>query len=178
MRWSELETRQPALASVARRKLVEPGVLLVGTVRRDGSARVSGVEPLIMDGELWLSMMQRSTKALDLYRDPRIQLHSIVTGPNAGPEVKIRGAVRQEHDREVQERYAAKVEADVGWQPVVGHFALFGVDIDDLTYISYDEASGDQHVARWPTDVEYLRPAISPTKLGPPEPVRRLTRPE
>jgi Pyridoxamine 5'-phosphate oxidase len=107
MKWSEIAPREPALAAVAHDRLIAPGVLLVGTIRRDGSPRISGVEPLVMDGRLWLSMMQASTKAHDLHRDPRILLHSIVTGPEGTPEVKIRGSVREETGRQVQERYAA-----------------------------------------------------------------------
>ena len=68
MRWSDISARQRALAAVAHDQLVKPGVLLVGTTRRDGSARISGAEPLIMDGELWLSMMPTSAKARDLNR--------------------------------------------------------------------------------------------------------------
>jgi hypothetical protein len=175
MKWSELEQRQPRLGAAARDKLIKPGVLLIGTVRRDGSARISGVEPLIMDDHLWLSMMQRSTKALDLYRDPRIQLHSIVTGPEAGTEVKVSGRARLETDEDVHRRYAAQVAAEIKWVPVVGDFALFAVEIESLTYIGYDEATGAQHVARWPDNDEFLRPTISPTRLGPRQPVRRLT---
>jgi hypothetical protein len=81
MRWSEFAAGERALAAVAHDQLVKPGVVLAGTTRRDGSARISGVEPMIMDGELWLSMMPSSVKARDLYRDPRILLHSIVTSP-------------------------------------------------------------------------------------------------
>ena len=44
--------RQPALGVVAHDLLIRPGVLLVGTTRRDGSARISGAEPLLMDGQL------------------------------------------------------------------------------------------------------------------------------
>jgi hypothetical protein len=77
---------QPALAAATRNLLIEPGVRLAGTTRRDGSARISGVEPLVVDGVLWLSMMHTSTKARDLARDPRIVLHSIVTGPDAAPD--------------------------------------------------------------------------------------------
>ena len=58
MRWSEISGRQPALGAIAERLLIEPGVLLAGTTRRDGTARISGVEPLVLDGELWLSMMR------------------------------------------------------------------------------------------------------------------------
>jgi hypothetical protein len=48
------------------------------------------------------------------------------------------------------------------------------VDIDDVTYIGHDAGSNAQHVARWPAGGEYLRPALTPTTLGPPQPVRRL----
>ena len=86
MRWSEFAACQPALAAVAHDQLIGPGVVLIGTRRRDNSARISGVEPLIMDGELWLSMMPASTKARDLRRDPRILLHSIITNPSPRPK--------------------------------------------------------------------------------------------
>jgi hypothetical protein len=176
MRWIDLERGQPDLEAIARRKLIKPGVLLIGTTRKDGTARISGIEPLLMDGHLWLSMMEHSTKAHDLYRDPRLVLHSIVTGPEAGAEVKVRGTARREHDQHTHQHYAEKVTADIGWQPVVGHFALFAVDINDITYISFDETTGAQHVAQWPANIEYIRPSLSPTKLGPPQPIRRLTQ--
>src|SRR5882757_4803609 len=99
MRWRDIATHQPTLAAAATEKLIKPGVLLSGTTRRDGTARISGVEPLIMDGELWLSMMSSSAKAHDLRRDPRILLHSIVTGPErvragCAGAVRRRGRVR------------------------------------------------------------------------------------
>jgi hypothetical protein len=56
MRWHNFESRQPVLASVGADKLTGPGVVLVATIRRDGSARLSPVEPLLWDGDLWLSM--------------------------------------------------------------------------------------------------------------------------
>ena len=71
MRWSELEHRQPRLAAKARERLVEPGVLLVVSLRRDGTPRLSPVEPYVMDGRLLLSMLWGSHKARDLERDPR-----------------------------------------------------------------------------------------------------------
>ena len=103
-RWADLVGQQPALGALAAEKLLKPGVLLVGTARRDASARISGVEPLVMDGELWLSMMTTSTKALGLRDDPRLCINSTVTGPAPGAEVNLRGAARVVHDPEVQER--------------------------------------------------------------------------
>lgn len=46
MRWSEIERSQPRLAELGRRRLLGPGVVLVGTIRRDGTRRISPVEPL------------------------------------------------------------------------------------------------------------------------------------
>jgi hypothetical protein len=177
MKWAEIAAHEPALGAVAHQRLIEPGVVLIGTTRRDGSARISGVEPLIMDGELWLSMMSGSAKVADLDRDPRLQVHSIISGPEAAIEIKLRGRARREHDRDVQERYARKVAAELPWEPVVGDFALFAVDIDEVTYVGFTEGSGDQHVARWPQGEEYRRPAASPTRLGARQPVREVLGP-
>lgn len=86
MHWSDIENTQPRLAGPGRQRLLGPGVVLVAKIRRDGTARLSPVEPLVMDGDLWLSMMWRSTKARDLLRDPRILMHSVVTGRDGAEE--------------------------------------------------------------------------------------------
>lgn len=91
MRWTEIAGSEPALGTVVHDRLIKPGVVPVGTTRRDGSARISGVEPLVMGGELWLSMMSTSAKVADLERDRRIQLHSIITGRVPGLEGRPRG---------------------------------------------------------------------------------------
>ena len=174
MRWSDLSAQQPALAQLAHSKLIEPGVLLIGTTRRDGVARISAVEPLIMDGQLWLSMMRSSTKARDLQRDPRLVLNSIVLGREGDVEVKVRGTAEAETGHSVCQRYADAVATEIGWQPVVGRFALFRIECDDVTVVAYDRDTGEQHVAQWPSGVEYVRPATTPTSLGERRPVNRL----
>lgn len=174
MRWSDFAARQPGFAAIADHQLLGPGVVLIGTIRRDGSARISGVEPLIADGELWLSMMPASTKARDLERDRRILLHSIVTSPSPQAEIMVRGTARAETAPELHRRYAAAAGARLGWQPVPGEFALFAVDINDVTYIGHDAQTNAQHVARWPAGEEYLRPVLTPTSLGPPQPVSQI----
>jgi hypothetical protein len=45
-------------------------------LRRDGSPRISGTEVSFdSDGQIYLGMMPRSVKALDLRTDPRLALH-------------------------------------------------------------------------------------------------------
>src|SRR3954471_17551997 len=120
MRWSELEERQPRLAAKARERLVEPGGLLVVRLRRDGTPRLSPVEPYVMDGRLLLSMLWGSHKARDLQRDPRVLVHGIVTGrEGAEGELKLRGRAVEIDDPELQERYAVAVASDLGWSPEV-----------------------------------------------------------
>ena len=87
----ELSESEPRLAEVAHDRLITPGVLLVATVRRDGTPRLSPVEPLIVGADLWLSMMWQSHKAIDLLRDDRMLIHSIITTPDGSEgEVKDR----------------------------------------------------------------------------------------
>ena len=121
MHWSDIEHTQHRLARLGHQRLIEPGVVLVATIRKDGTARLSAVEPLVMDGDLWLSMMQGSAKARDLLRDPRVLVHSIVTSrEGAAGEFKVRGTARAEDDPGAHRRYADAVAGSLGWSPTPG----------------------------------------------------------
>lgn len=173
MRWDDLSQSEPRLAELARERLVAPGVLLVVTIRRDGSPRLSPVEPLIVDGDLWLSMMWQSRKASDLLRDDRVLVHSIVTTRDGTEgEVKLRGRAIPVDDLDVRARYCDAV-AVLGWRPEEPWFHLFRIGIEDLTLIRYAQ-TGDQYVARWPSRTEFIRRETSATSVGPPEPVADL----
>ena len=118
-------------------RLISPGVLLVATIRRDGALRVSPVEPLVFDGDLWLSMMWQSHKATDLLRDDRILLHSIITTPDGSEgETKVRGGAVPIDDLGTRARYCDAV-AVLGWRPREPYFHLFRVEIADVTHIRY-----------------------------------------
>jgi hypothetical protein len=171
MHWSELERQQARFAALGKERLIEPGVVLVGTIRRDGTPRISPVEPLLWEGELWLSMLHGSLKAADLIRDSRVLIHSIVTSRDgAAGEYKVRGRAIMEDSLDRQRGYAHEVTARIGWTPEPGRFHLFKVDIADVTFIRYEEKTGDQFVARWPDGIEFVRRGTSATSLGPREP--------
>jgi Pyridoxamine 5'-phosphate oxidase len=173
MRWSQLESAQPGLAALGRRRLLGPGVVLVATIRRDGTPRLSPVEPFVLDGALWLSMLWQSRKAADLLRDPRLLVHSVVTGRDGGEgEFKVRGTARPEQDPDVRRRYGDAVTAELGWSPTPGRFHLFEADLQEVTFIRYDDATGDQHVVLWPPAREFIRRGDGGTSLKDPEPVR------
>jgi hypothetical protein len=170
MHWDEFAAQQPRLADLGLRRLAEQGVVLIGTIRRDGTARVSPVEPLIWEHDLWLSMMWGSRKAQDLDRDPRILVHSIVTSrEGTAGEYKVRGRAVPETDPSAQTSYADAVRSRLGWEPQPGRFHLFWIDVEDVTFIRYDRETGDQFVARWPAGTEFVRRGTSPTSVGEPE---------
>ncbi len=179
MKWSELAEQAPRLADLGRERLEEPGVVLVGTIRRDGTPRISPVEPLLWQGDLWLSMLFESRKVADLRRDPRVLVHSIVTGRDGSlGEYKVRGRAVEAPPGTVQAAYADEVRKRLGWEPTPGRFHLFSIDIEDVTFIRYEEASGDQFVTRWPEGREFVRRGDGGTALLEPEPYRALLTPD
>ena len=178
MEWAEFESEQPDLAGVGRRLLLDPGVVLVATIRADGTPRLSPVEPLVWNGSLWLSMGWQSRKAQDLFRDSRVLVHNIVTDRvGTGGEFKVRGTAHADTNRDTEVGYAAAMKAHAGWDPEPGKFHLFHVDVEDVTFIRWDPATNDQYVARWPSGDEYVRRGTSSTSLGSPEPSASVTRP-
>lgn len=93
MSWSRLEAEAPGLARLGRERLAG-GLALLGTVRADGSPRVSPIGVFFLGGELVIGVMTRSGKARDLRGDPRVALQSLVTAPDEGePELKLYGLV-------------------------------------------------------------------------------------
>src|SRR5688572_25448622 len=96
MKWSEFAAACPRFATLGEESFDRFGLLLLGTLRRDGWPRISPVEPVITDdGELELGMIWQSKKALDLLREPRCHLHSVVTDRNGTEgEFKLWGRAR------------------------------------------------------------------------------------
>jgi hypothetical protein len=66
------------------------------------------------------------------------------------------------------------VAASLGWRPEPDRFHLFAVGIDRVTFIRYDDATGDQHVAMWPSIGKFIRRGTSDTTVGDPEPVNDI----
>ncbi len=88
----DLEQAAPHIARAGRALLDQARVALPGTLRPDGSPRISPVEPYFADGQLISGLMAWSGKAPDLRRDPRCVLHATISGPDAGePELKLYG---------------------------------------------------------------------------------------
>ena len=74
--WQDVVTVDSDFAAHVRRCFAIRKHATLATLRKDGSPRISGTEvEFADDGEIYLGMMPRSLKALDLRRDPRLSLH-------------------------------------------------------------------------------------------------------
>ena len=74
MNWEDFRRSDPELAALGEERFDATGLIMIGTIRKNGWPRISAVEPLIFEGKLYLGMMWQSLKALDLLRDPRCSL--------------------------------------------------------------------------------------------------------
>ena len=70
-RWADFETAAPELAAQGRELIARFGFVLVGTIRRDGTPRISPVEARVVQGHLMLVMIRGTHKARDVMRDSR-----------------------------------------------------------------------------------------------------------
>lgn len=152
MRWADFETQNPEFGSLVRDKLLSPGLVMVATIRGDGTPRVSPVNPHLWDGDFCLSLAAMTRKASDVRRDPRVLVHNMVTRPDgAEGELKLRATARPETDPGKLDGFAADVKARTGWAPPPGTFSLFRLDIDDVTFIDReDKPAYAPGVTRWP----------------------------
>jgi hypothetical protein len=139
--WQQFQDEAPELARRADERFDKTGLVLVGTLRRDGWPRISPVEPIQMEGALYLGMMPGSTKSRDLQRDPRVLVHSVVADKDgADGETKLYGHARWVADADERERYCQALFAKIGWRPD-GAFDLFTVDIAQAA----DQTFGGRH---------------------------------
>lgn len=145
--WNEFATAAPDLAAAGWERFERRGLVLVGSIRRDGYPRISPVEPILLDGTLYLGMMYRSTKALDLYREPRCLVHSVVANRDGTEgEFKVYGRARSIGDPEERERYGVALFEKVEWRPE-GDFDLFAVDIEQVAFVAFGD--GKQIIKVW-----------------------------
>lgn len=149
MSWMTFRNAAPELAGKAEELFELAGVVLLGTVRKDGSPRISPVEPLFMDAELYLGMMWRSFKALDLKRDPRCTIHNAIRDRFAKEgEVKVHGKTREILDLDERARYCDGLKKKIDWAPTEPRFHVFAV-AEISSAALFVNGKNDRSVTRW-----------------------------
>jgi hypothetical protein len=157
MRWDEFERACPTIAELARERFAKDELVIVGTMRPDGSARISPNEVDFTAGRLFISMMWRSQKALDLLRDPRIAVHSVPSDRfNPGGDIKLYGRIVDERDPDVREAFRNEIKRRIDWAPDEPDYHCFSLDVTQAGFISFGE--GNNRVLAWDEERGFREP--------------------
>ena len=147
MRWDRFAAACPEIADLARERFGKDEVILIGTLRADGSPRISPNEVDFVGPHLMVSMMWRSKKALDLLRDARCAVHSVpLTRMNPGGDVKLYGQVIDVQDPDLRAAYRDEIRRRIDWAPDEPDFHLFSLDVTSAGYAVFGEGS---HALAW-----------------------------
>ncbi|WP_181764721.1 pyridoxamine 5'-phosphate oxidase family protein [Streptomyces albidus (ex Kaewkla and Franco 2022)] len=133
--WADFRSEEPEFADTVRARFQDFRHHVLGTLRTDGSPRLTGLEADFRDGQLWLGMMIGSRKALDLRRDPRFSLHANPGSDSemAGGDVRVSGRAVEVGADEL-ERYAAGAP---GEQPE--RFHLFRTELSEVVRVHVED---------------------------------------
>jgi len=140
MNWQQFSERAPDLAEFGIERFRKHRVVLLGSIRKDGTPRLSPLEvPLFFEGGMYMGMMWQSAKAKDLLRDPRCLLHNAVTNPEGGDqEFKLRGRARAVTDRVLLDGIWHSITATMGFpRPEQAH--MFEMDIESAAAVKVED---------------------------------------
>jgi hypothetical protein len=130
---------------------------VLGTVRRDGSPRLSGADPYFHDGQLCVWSMPGARKGQDLRRDPLVAMHSIPWDSRRSrdgatevglADAKVNGRAVLVSDPARRDAFRAWLRAERGAEPA-DDWDLFTIDIESAAVIFVDE--GRLAVDQWST---------------------------
>jgi hypothetical protein len=132
--WSGFRATEPDLADAVQARFQKYKHHVLGTLRSDGSPRLTGLEADFRLGELWLGMMAGSRKALDLRRDPRFALHA-----NPGPDTTMDGGDVRVSGRAVEITDAAVIATYVDEVKPPEPFHLFRTELTEIVRVRVED---------------------------------------
>lgn len=135
--WAELEAAAPEIAAHGRELLEKFQFVLVGTLTKDGSPRVTPVEAYVIDGHLLANMIPRSLKARDLLRDPRVYVHAPVTAKEGDPEFKLAGRADVLTDETLKQKLSDLWWETIKWRPAADS-QYFEFLAERAAWVTYD----------------------------------------
>jgi hypothetical protein len=162
--WASFADDAKDVAARVKSVIEAAGFVYLGTLRRDGSPRISPVEAHFVGDELTLVMIPKTHKARDVIGDPRVVLQSpIVNAGDPGTECKLRGRAVIVQDQALRDAAARQIEAASGWRPGpswlflavrIEQVALLDWENGDLTLLRWDQSSGIRPPERRQLDLE------------------------
>ena len=151
-RWQDIVDSEPAFADAMKARFDAHRHKVLATLRKNGAPRISGIETLFKDGDIWLGMMPDSMKCIDLRRDPRLELHSTSDDPPEDDpggwpgDAKVSGLGMEVHDDDVKRRILADGET-AGYAPEA--IPLFRVEINSGVVLRMGEPADHLLVELW-----------------------------
>ena len=151
MQWNEFGRAAPEIAVSAEKRIRDDGFCFLGTIKRDGTPRISPVEATFAGGRLVFGMPHKSLKAIDLKRDPRCSIHSAVTTKdNMYGDFKISGVVDEIWDKSFYQILADMAVKEFGHSLPFGAAFYVTIDIKSVSFVDapkrqvlvWDEESG------------------------------------
>jgi predicted pyridoxine 5'-phosphate oxidase superfamily flavin-nucleotide-binding protein len=140
VQWDEFARACPQIADHAAARFRRQELCMLGTLRADGSPRITPCELDFAAGHLILGMMWQSRKALDLLRDPRCSLHTCTTD-RMGTEgdAKLYGRALDVQDPKLRQIYRETVRERIDWAPDEPNFHAFSIDVESAGFITFAE---------------------------------------
>ena len=140
VQWDEFARACPQIADHAAARFRGQELCMLGTLRADGSPRITPCELDFAAGHLILGMMWQSRKALDLLRDPRCVLHTCTTD-RMGTEgdAKIYARALDVQDPQLRQTYRDAVKERIDWAPDEPNFHAFSIDVESAGFITFAE---------------------------------------
>jgi Pyridoxamine 5'-phosphate oxidase len=126
--WKQFEQEAAELAAQVRVRFESHETHVLGTIRRDGSPRVSGSEVDFKNGELIFGSMLGAVKARDLQRDGRCAIHA---HPGDG-DAKVAGVA-------VEVTAPEEKQAMTTGEEPPGGFHAFRLDLTEATLTTVDQ---------------------------------------
>lgn len=140
-RWDEFAADAPVLAAAVRDRFEANLHHVIGTIRPDGTPRLSGSEVTFGGGEVSIGMMAASRKLADVERDPRVEIHSApIEDDLAGGDAKLAGRLRRTGTVGDDEGYTYALDMD--------RASLVRVDGDELDIAVWTPARGARTMRR------------------------------
>jgi predicted pyridoxine 5'-phosphate oxidase superfamily flavin-nucleotide-binding protein len=140
VRWDEFARACPQIADHAAARFRKQELCMLGTLRADGSPRITPCELDFAAGHLILGMMWQSRKALDLLRDPRCVLHTCTTDRmGTAGDAKIYARALDVQDPELRQTYRDAVKERIDWAPDEPNFHAFSIDVESAGFITFAE---------------------------------------
>jgi len=145
MTFDELLRHVPHIAEPIRDRFERSGIAILGTIRADGSPRVSPIEVTIQSDHLYLGMMPGSTKAQDVLRDPRCSLlTAIADRDDVAGEGKLFGRAEPIGDPDRATAILARAVADLDVDPgLLAGSPVFEIFVDGA---AWQRVEGDSWV--------------------------------